>query len=75
MYKLSSNNEEIVVETKMAKEDEDANEAPRDRYAKFKEELTKTGADNTKQCRYAVYDVQYLRADGQQQDKVVFIVW
>lgn len=42
-------------------------------YTDFLEDMTE--AEQKKECRYAVFDADYVLKDGQQRSKLVFFLW
>ena len=73
IYTLNDEQDTIIVAQKLEKVDEDQDDSPAVKYAKFLQVLT--SMKNIGECCYAVYDAEYTRKNGQQRSKIIFIVW
>ena len=73
IFSLNASQDTIIVEKKVTKDAIDAAMTPQQRYANFLEILGKKQEQGN--CCYAIYDAEYIRANGQQRSKIIFIVW
>ena len=72
VYTLNAAQDTIIVESKLSKMDEPRT-SPEEKYNAFLQLLQSKRANG--ECCYAVYDVEYTRANGQRRSKIIFIVW
>jgi len=65
IYKISNDYKQVEVE----KTGDDSD------YDKFLEDLTQMSDPSKNECRYAVYDFDYVNEEGGKRNKIVFYTW